>query len=417
MPSLPSLTTREPHLDRARLVRELVPPPRFGNVRFENYEPDPAYPSQSAAVQRLRQFAAMLTAPEPGSRWWRRGRVATKAARGAIVGAGGSTAGARGSTAGARGSTAGARGVYLDGGFGVGKTHLLASLWHAAPTPKAFGTFVEFTNLVGALGFQQTVTSLQEFRLLCIDEFELDDPGDTVLMATLLTRLAEAGVALAATSNTLPEALGQGRFAAEDFLREIQALSSRFEVLTIDGEDYRHRGLEHSPVPLSDDEVEAAAARTGGTLDHFVDVTRHLERVHPSRYRALLDHVPAVGWQSVRTISDQMVALRLVVLADRLYDGDIPLFTSGESLDQLFAPELLRGGYRKKYYRALSRLVALANEAESGREAALQADAPPADAPPADCPPVDSPPADSPPADSPQADTPQAQGPAPGAHR
>ena len=137
-------------------------------------------------------------------------------------------------------------------------------------------------------------------------------------MATLLTRLTEAGVGLAATSDTLPEALGQGRFAAEDFLREIQALSARFEVLTIDGEDYRHQGLQHSPVPLGDDEVEDAAGRTSGTLDHFVDVTRHLERVHPSRYRALLDHIPSVGWQSVRTVSDQMVALRLVVVADRL---------------------------------------------------------------------------------------------------
>jgi cell division protein ZapE len=72
-----------------------------------------------------------------------------------------------------------------------------------------------------------------------------------------------------------------------------------------------------------------------------------------------------VGWQSVRTVSDQMVALRLVVFADRLYDGDVPIFASGQSLDRLFAPELLRGGYRKKYCRALSRLVALANEADT----------------------------------------------------
>ncbi|WP_240512982.1 AFG1/ZapE family ATPase, partial [Streptomyces griseoruber] len=101
----------------------------------------------------------------------------------------------------------GPRGVYLDGGYGVGKTHLLASLWHATPAEpglKAFGTFVELTNLVGALGFQQTVRTLSGHRLLCIDEFELDDPGDTVLVSSLLGKLVEAGVALAATSNTLP---------------------------------------------------------------------------------------------------------------------------------------------------------------------------------------------------------------------
>ena len=96
---------------------------------------------------------------------------------------------------------------------------------------KSFGTFVEYTHLVGALGFAQARTSLSGFRVVCIDEFELDDPGDTVMMARLMRELAEAGVALAATSNTLPESLGQGRFAAADFAREIQAVSKVFEVV------------------------------------------------------------------------------------------------------------------------------------------------------------------------------------------
>jgi cell division protein ZapE len=337
----PSITTREPRLDRERLVRELVPPPRFDAERFSTYRPDPGQPSQSAAVRRLEEYAAGLADGQRGGpggglagRWWRRGSAKPQPAQG----------------------------MYLDGGFGVGKTHLLASLWHAAPGPKAFGTFVEFTNLVGALGFAQTVEALQGHRLVCIDEFELDDPGDTVLMATLLTRLSEAGLALAATSNTLPDALGEGRFAAEDFLREIQTLSARFEVLTVNGEDYRHRGLAASPQPLTDDEVVERVEEAGGVVDHFVDVTRHLAQVHPSRYRALLDGVGAVGWQKVRPVSDQMVALRLVVLADRLYDADVPVFASGHPLGELFTPELLRGGYRKKYFRALSRLTALARE-------------------------------------------------------
>src|SRR5690606_28341291 len=99
----------------------------------------------------------------------------------------------------------------------------------------------EYTHLVGALGFGATVRALAHRRLVCIDEVELDDPGDTVLMSRLLRELSDHGVALAATSNTLPESLGEGRFAAEDFLREIQALAARFEVLRVDGPDYRHR--------------------------------------------------------------------------------------------------------------------------------------------------------------------------------
>jgi cell division protein ZapE len=35
---------------------------------------------------------------------------------------------------------------------------------------------------------------------------------------------------------------------------------------------------------------------------------------------------------------------------------------SGAPLDHVFTAEMLRGGYRKKYYRAISRLVALARE-------------------------------------------------------
>jgi cell division protein ZapE len=254
--------------------------------------------------------------------------------------------------------------VYLDGGFGVGKTHLLASLWHAAPEPKAFGTFVELTNLVGALGFASTVDALAGHRLLAIDEFELDDPGDTVLVSTLLARLVEAGVRLAATSNTLPEALGEGRFAAADFMREIQGLAAHFDVLRIDGDDYRHRGLPQAPPPLPDDEVQRSAEREGATLDDFAALVRHLARVHPSRYGPLLDGVQAVHLLGVAPVADQAAALRLVVLADRLYDRDLPVVASGVPFDRVFTPELMRGGYRKKYFRAVSRLVALAREGE-----------------------------------------------------
>ena len=68
--------------------------------------------------------------------------------------------------------------------------------------------------------------------------------------------------------------------------------------------------------------------------------------------------------EDVRTVDDQAVALRLVVLADRMYDRDLPVVASGVTFDELFAPQLLEGGYRKKYFRAISRLVALAREGD-----------------------------------------------------
>ncbi|WP_369263188.1 cell division protein ZapE [Streptomyces sp. R35] len=342
-----SLSAREPYVPADRLVAEMVPPPRFDSVRFATYIPDPNQPSQTEAVRVLEGFASGLG-----------GAHAIGGGKRRLFGFGKAP----------KSSPAGPRGVYLDGGYGVGKTHLLASLWHATPaepTLKAFGTFVELTNLVGALGFQKTVQTLSGHRLLCIDEFELDDPGDTVLVSTLLGKLVDAGVALAATSNTLPGKLGEGRFAAADFLREIQGLSARFRPLRIDGEDYRHRGLPEAPTPFSDEQVtKAAYATDGASLDDFPHLLDHLARVHPSRYGALTDGVRAVCLTDVQPVPDQSTALRLVVLADRLYDREVPVLASGMPFDKLFSEEMLNGGYRKKYFRAISRLTALARDAK-----------------------------------------------------
>ena len=330
-----SLSDRFPEVRAADLVAGLVPPPHFGEVSFDNFIPDPEYPSQAAAVAAARAF--INAGEKPPKKFWQRraGPAETRP------------------------------GIYFDGGFGVGKTHLLASLWHASPGPKAFGTFVTYTHLVGALGFNAAVEALSSHRLVCIDEFELDDPGDTVLMSSLLMALTDTGVRLAATSNTLPDALGEGRFAADDFLREIQGLSAHFDVVRIEGVDYRHRGVPTAPEPWDPARVVARSQQPGATLDDFGTLMDHLARVHPSRYGQLVSGVTLAGLTGVEQLADQDKALRLVVLVDRLYDQDVPVAASGESIGAIFSPDMLSGGYRKKYYRALSRLDALAQMADA----------------------------------------------------
>ncbi|GAA1209135.1 cell division protein ZapE [Prauserella alba] len=342
--SVEKLTERRPEIGADELITTLVPPPRFDDVRLSTYIPNPDEPSQPAAVDDCGAFAERVGA------------------------AGAKRSGLRGlfGRRGADRAGDGKLGLYLDGGFGVGKTHLLASIWHEVPWPKSYGTFVELTHVVGALGFGEAVRRLSEHRLLAIDEFELDDPGDTMLVSRLLKELTAAGVFVAATSNTLPDKLGEGRFAAEDFLREIQALSSKFGVVRVDGPDYRHRGLPEPPAALSEDALVASAEqRPGATLDEFDALCDHLASLHPSAYGRLVDGVQAVHISGVRAADDQAIALRLVALADRLYDRAIPVLVSGGSLDALFTPEMLAGGYRKKYLRAVSRLTALARDAEA----------------------------------------------------
>ena len=201
------LTERSPQVSGAEMVAALVPPPQFDDATFETYRADPAYPSQQEAKDRLIVFSGGGAPAERGG-LFRRAKKAPEMKPG----------------------------VYLDGGFGVGKTHLLASIYHAMPARrKYFGSFIEYTALVGALGYQKTVELFRGADLLCIDEFELDDPGDTMVMTRLIGELVPTGTKLAATSNTPPNALGEGRFAAQDFLREIHAMASSFETIRIDG--------------------------------------------------------------------------------------------------------------------------------------------------------------------------------------
>ncbi|MCV7246894.1 cell division protein ZapE [Mycobacterium koreense] len=336
-PDVAHLVDRHPTVSPERLIGQLVPPPTFTDVSFSSYVPDPAEPSQAEAVIACAHFCEEAAQRRAGRR-----RLFGK--REVLPGVG----------------------LYLDGGFGVGKTHLLASTYFALAaadgSAAAYATFGELTQLAGVFGFVECIDLLADYTVVCIDEFELDDPGNTTLISRMLSQLVERGVSVAATSNTLPEQLGEGRFAAQDFLREINTLAQIFTTVRIEGPDYRQRGLPAAPEPLSTEAVTARAADVhGATLDDFDALCDHLATMHPSRYVSLIDGVSTVCLTGVHGLDDQNVALRLVALIDRLYDAGVPVASSGSKVDTIFSEEMLAGGYRKKYLRATSRLMALSS--------------------------------------------------------
>ncbi|MCK6080686.1 cell division protein ZapE [Microbacterium sp. EYE_5] len=330
------LSDRDPQVSGAEMVAALVPPPQFDEATFDTYRADADYPSQQEAKDLLERFAGARGSTPARGGFFRRAKREPEMQPG----------------------------VYLDGGFGVGKTHLLAAIYHAMPARrKYFGSFIEYTALVGALGYQKTVELFRGADLLCIDEFELDDPGDTMVMTRLIAELVPTGTKLAATSNTPPNALGEGRFAAQDFLREIHAMAEHFQTIRIDGTDYRQRAVDGHAVVLDDAAYRTtmtdAAASTLVSDDDFGSFIRHLASVHPSRYIRLIEGVGAIGLRDVAGFDDQSAALRFVAFVDRAYDAQIPIRATGTALDQVFREDMLNGGYRKKYLRAISRLVAL----------------------------------------------------------
>ncbi len=311
---------------------DFAPPPRFGTTTFEAYRPQ--HSSQQRALQRTEAFARAVT-EGGGFRWpWQGG--------------------------------APGKGLYLDGGFGVGKTHLLAAAYsacEAAPEQKMYTSFTELVHVIGVLGVAEAKEKLGARKLYCVDEFELDDPGNTLIVKTFLAHVFGRGGFVVTTSNTPPEAQGQGRFNADDFKREIQSVAERFETVQVAGPDYRKR--EHLPKLLSRAELqrEMGKAPEPKVYATWFELLETLRTTHPVRYGALLEQVGVLYVEGVSPIDEQNDALRFVHFVDKLYNLRVGLRLSGNvSLETLFDAAYRDGAYAKKHYRCLSRISELLGE-------------------------------------------------------
>lgn len=318
------------------LQLKLTPPPRFEHITLENYQPDPAHPTQAAAKAYLSDFIRRLNRQQNGL-----GRLLRPFTAERIWG------------------------LYLDGGFGVGKTHLLAGTYHAFVGKKVYLSFTELMYLIGYLGLERAAAELSASRLICIDEFELDDPGNTTMALGFLERVFAQNAVVVTTSNTPPARLGEGRFAVQDFQREIAMLSSKFHILRIDGIDYRRRHFAAEPLHstwhiarlaqlFSDYRPTAPRKKIYLSGQELLKLLRQL---HPMRYLELAEQLEAVFLEQLSPLTDQYDALRFVHFVDKLYDYRSKLFVARSvPVDQLFPEAFYGSAYAKKYLRCLSRL-------------------------------------------------------------
>ena len=310
-----------------------TPPPRFGETDFESYNPQ--HSSQEIALEKVQAFAEEVARPAKSTRSWPWGKRKTPQGHG----------------------------LYLDGGFGVGKTHLLAAAFHACNVKKkAYLSFQDLVYVVGVQGVAAAKKALGDTQLFCIDEFELDDPGNTLIVKSFLAHVFAQGGSVMTTSNTPPEAQGQGRFNADDFKREIQSVAEQFTVVSLEGPDYRHR--ERLAELLGDEELEhrfnceqAAEPKEKLTWEALLEL---LSNVHPVRYGGLIAQFGTLYVTGTKTLQNQNDALRFVHFIDKLYDLNKGLRMSGSvALEDLFSPSYRNSAYAKKHYRCLSRLSEL----------------------------------------------------------
>ena len=322
------------------MIAGFVPPKHFEFAEFNNYIPDTNHPSQAKTLQEVRSFIASLQKDQPSSNGFFKKLFKSDSSQGS--------------------------GIYLDGGFGVGKTHLLASAYHQFTGAKVFLSFQELMFLVGLQTLNGVVASLKDMKLLVMDELELDDPANTRITTNLLKQLFDSGVSILTSSNTPPGALGEGKFSVEDFHRELGALTDRFASIKIDGEDYRtlhHIGEGLGSTWTSSDAelntlLESSYLNDKRIIDSdftiFLDV---LAKVHPMRIRSALPMVEAVVLRNVETIAHPHAALRFVYCIDKAYDNNILVMaTSAVTIKDIFHKSYFTGGDTKKYLRTISRL-------------------------------------------------------------
>ncbi len=289
------------------------------------------------------------------------------------------------------------RGLYLWGGVGRGKTFLVDEFFAELPLREkrrehfhrfmqdVHGRLRRHRNRASPLD-QVAADIAAKARILCIDEFVVDDVADAMILATLLTALFRRGVTLVATSNLPPSGLYRGGLQRERFLPAIALLEKHCRVVELDaGQDYRLRELERAMLWLgpavagSEARLEAEFERLAGSEGvrdariqvegRAVRARRRAEDVVWFEFRELCEgprsaadyieiarcyHAVFLSGVPVMDARADDAARRFVTLVDELYDRGVKLVVSAAADEpaDLYRGERLAFDFR----RAASRL-------------------------------------------------------------
>ncbi|HEC20683.1 MAG TPA: cell division protein ZapE [Gammaproteobacteria bacterium] len=150
------------------------------------------------------------------------------------------------------------RGLYLWGGVGRGKTWLMDLFFAALPFEQKlrlhFRHFMQeihdkLTQLAGHRDPLPLVAKhfARRARVLCLDEFFVEDITDAMILHRLLDALIKQGVALVFTSNLAPAELYLHGLQRERFLPAIALIEAHTEVIELAGDtDHRLRKLQQA---------------------------------------------------------------------------------------------------------------------------------------------------------------------------
>lgn len=293
-------------------------------------------------------------------------------------------------------------GLYLWGTVGRGKTFLMdlfaASLPPGIVLRRHFHRFMaEVHASMRELGDRQSplievaAGLAKRCRVLCLDEFLVNDIGDAMILANLLDALFAQGVSLITTSNTAPSNLYKDGLQRARFLPAIALIERRCHVVEMaSSRDWRLRALTQAPVYVTPPGAEAHRSLErifSHQADSDIDVDGNLringrdipflKRANDILWfdfaalcegpRAVADYIalakagPTIIISNVpqfNAYSDD-AAKRFVQLVDEFYDHRVKLVLSAAApITELYDGDRLRA----EFGRTESRLIEMQSE-------------------------------------------------------
>ena len=283
------------------------------------------------------------------------------------------------------------QGLYIWGTVGRGKTMLMDRFYEQLHVPykmrSHFHRFMhdvhsELTQLNNLENPLEEVAErlAMKARVICFDEFFVNDIADAMILGTLFEALFRRGVTLVATSNVPPDQLYRDGLQRQRFLPAIALLQTHTRVMELGaGVDYRLRVLEqaeiyHCPLdeqagqnlgryfqdiaPDSDERDmslvlnnrEVTARRLAGDVvwfdfqaicggprsqEDYIELARCYQTV-------MVSGIPRL----TRDSEDE--ARRFISLVDEFYDRNVKLIVSAEvSLEEIYAGRKLEFEFQR----------------------------------------------------------------------
>jgi len=265
------------------------------------------------------------------------------------------------------------KGLYIHGGVGRGKTWLMDLFYATLPfNEKMRVHFYQFMERVhqDLTNFRNEEDPLElvalklakQARVICFDEFFVNDIGDAMILARLLEALFERNVVLVATSNSSPNELYKNGLQRAKFLPAIELLNTRCKVFELrSAQDFRLRALQKLKVYLTPNDAAAeleidqllqrlspAGVVSGTILDVNgralatqaigADTLKVAFRELCDTARGASDYLELARRFSTLILTDvpqldadrENAARRLISLVDTLYDNQINLVVSAQ---------------------------------------------------------------------------------------